>query len=312
MQNPFPYSHDNKRYYTINHYFKTKYKQKVAKIPLNAGFTCPNRDGTKGIGGCTFCSGLGSGDSILGFRQSLETQYKLGLERMQKKWPNCLGFAYFQAFSNTYATLDELVSIYSPFYKRDDVKGICIATRPDCIDNDMINYFEKQAQKKETWIEFGLQSVHEKTMEACNRQHTTQALWNVLDKIKDTPIKVCVHIMNGLPGESKEDMLETVRQLSSHPFDAIKIHMLHLIKGTQMAKEYEANPFHLLSREEYVEVVVRQLELLPSHIIVERVTGDGLAKDLIAPLWTIKKTIVANEIDKLMAKENTWQSKKAG
>lgn len=309
MKNPFPFSNDNKRYYTINYYFKQKYNNKVAKIPLNAGFTCPNRDGTKGIGGCTFCSSMGSGDSILCFDESLKKQYEEGLLRMQKKWPNCLGFAYFQSYSNTYADLDVLKKVYDPFLKKTDIKGICIATRADCLNDEIVQYLN--SSNKEIWIELGLQSVHEQTMEMCNRKHSTKVVFDWLDKLKNTNIKTCVHIINGLPNETKEDMLETVRQLSIHNPDGIKIHMLHLIQGTQMAKEYENQPFHILTLEEYVDIVVDQLELLPQNCIIERLTGDGLAKDLIEPKWTIKKTIVVNEIDKLMVKRNTWQGKKA-
>lgn len=311
-QNPYTYSHDNKRYYTINHYFKTKYHHKVAKVPLHAGFTCPNRDGSKGIGGCTFCSGKGSGDSILGFSESLTSQYEQGLKRMQKKWPDCLGFAYFQSYSNTYADLATLKAIYEPFYQRDDVLGVCIATRSDCLDAQSIAYFQEKAQEKETWIELGLQSVHESTTQALNRCHSTQELWDILEILKDTEIHTCVHIINSLPNETKEDMIDTVKELSKHPFEAIKIHMLHIIEGTILAKQYKENPFPLLSLEDYVDVVIKQLEVLPYDCIVERLTGDGMAQDLIAPLWTIKKTIVTNEIDKKMALLDTWQGKKSG
>lgn len=310
MQNPYPYSLDNKRYQTINYYFKTKYRHKVAKVPLNAGFTCPNRDGTKSFGGCTFCSGKGSGDSILGFHDDLMHQYTIGLERMRKKWPDCYGFAYFQSFTNTYAPLPILKAIYDPFYENEDVKGICIATRADCLTEETIEYLSSKAKEKETWIEIGLQSIHEKTMVACNRQHSTKEVWDALDRLKDTPIKSCIHLMNSLPGESKDDMLETVKEVSYRHPNAVKIHMLHIIEGTKMADDYKQKAFPLLSLEEYVDVVVDQLELLAPDCIIERLTGDGMAKDLIAPLWTIKKTIVTNEIDKLMVKKNTWQGKK--
>ena len=308
MNNPFPYSDDNKRYYTINYYFKHKYNQKVAKVPLNAGFTCPNRDGSKGINGCTFCSSMGSGDSILCFDDSLKKQYDEGLLRMQHKWPNCLGFAYFQSYSNTYADLDVLKKVYDPFFKNPNITGICIATRADCLNDEIIDYLK--TCKKEIWIELGLQSIHEKTMDACNRGHSTQIVFDILEKLKNTNIKTCIHIINGLPNETKNDMLDTIRMISKYHPDGIKIHMLHLIEGTQMASEYKQNPFHILTLKEYVDIVVDQLELLPQDIIIERLTGDGLAKDLIEPKWTIKKTIVVNEIDKLMAKRNTWQGKK--
>ena len=307
MNNPYPYSNDNKRYQTINYYFRNTYHQKVAKIPLNAGFTCPNRDGTKGSGGCTFCSSMGSGDSILCFDDTLQKQYKEGLKRMQNKWPDCIGFAYFQSYSNTYAPLAILKKIYDPFFKNPDIPGVAIATRADCLSDEIIDYLNHQ--DKEVWLELGLQSVHETTMEKCNRKHSTQIVFDWIDKLKSTNIKTCVHIINGLPNESKSDMLETVKQISKHNPDAIKIHMLHLIEGTQMAKEYEQHPFHILTLEEYVDIVVDQLELLPQEMIIERLTGDGIAKDLIKPKWTIKKTIVTNEIDKLMVKRNTWQGK---
>lgn len=307
MNNPYPYSNDNKRYQTINYYFRNKYHQKVAKIPLNAGFTCPNRDGFKGTGGCTFCSSMGSGDSILCFDDSLQKQYQEGLKRMQNKWPDCIGFAYFQSYSNTYAPLFILKKIYDPFFKNPNIPGVAIATRADCLNDEIIDYLN--SQNKEVWLELGLQSVHEDTMEKCNRKHSTQIVFDWLDKLKDTNIKTCVHIINGLPGENKQDMLETVKQIAKHPVDAIKIHMLHLIEGTQMAKKYEKEPFHILTLEEYVDIVVDQLELLPQEVIIERLTGDGIAKDLIEPKWTIKKTIVTNEIDKLMVKRNTWQGK---
>ena len=311
MNNPYPFSNDNKRYQTMNYYFRTKYGKKVAKVPLNAGFTCPNRDGTKGTYGCTFCSEKGSGDSILKFDQDLQTQYEQGLARMRKKWPDCLGFAYFQSYTNTYADLETIKKIYDPFYAREDVLGVCIATRADCLEDDVLQYFSEKAKEKETWIEIGLQSIHKKTIQNLNRCHSTEEVWDALNRIQNTEIKSCVHIINSLPYETKEDMVDTVKELSKHPFDAIKIHMLHLIQNTTMAKEYKEFPFPILSLEEYVDVVVKQLEYLPYDCIIERLKGDGMADNLIAPKWTIKKTIVTNEIDKKMARENTWQGKKS-
>ena len=308
--NPYKNSNDNKRYYTMNYYFKQKYHKKVAKVPLNSGFTCPNRDGSKSIGGCTFCSSMGSGDSILAFSKGLKSQYDLGLKRMQKKWKDCLGFAYFQAYSNTYAPLDNLKKIYDPFVFDNNVAGISIATRADCLDEEKIAYFDSIADTKEVWIELGLQSIHEDTMDRCNRMHTTKEVEEILSLLKKTRIKSCIHIMNSLPSETKEDMLETAHWIAVWQPDAIKIHMLHLIENTKMAEEYRQNPFKLLSLEEYVDIVVDQLEIISPDCIIERLTGDGIAKDLIEPLWTIKKTIVTNEIDKEMVRRNTWQGKK--
>lgn len=311
MKNPYPFSLDNKRYQTMNYYFKTQYNQKIAKVPLNANFTCPNRDGTKSTGGCTFCSSKGSGDSVLQFDADVQSQYDIGLKRMQHKWPDCKGFAYFQSYSNTYAPLKVLKKLYDPFYERNDVLGICIATRADCLEDEVIDYFSKQSEKKETWIELGLQSIHEKTMEACNRAHSTQLVFDKIEKCKQKNLKVCVHIMNSLPYESKEQMIETARCVSHSRCDAIKIHMLHLLKNTKMGQDYLNCPFPLLSLEQYVDVVICQLEVLREDIIIERLTGDGMANDLIAPDWTLKKTIVYNEIDKEMVKRNTWQGKYA-
>ena len=308
-ENPFPYTMDNKRYHTLNYYFKNKYHQKIAKIPLHAGFTCPNRDGTKAYGGCTFCSEKGSGDSILAFGSELKLQYELGLNRMKHKWPDCIGFAYFQSYTNTYADFDTIKNLYDPFFSDDSIKGISIATRADCLSEETIQYIIEQSSKKETWIELGLQSIHEQTMEACNRKHDTQIVFDMVQRFKGTPVKTCLHIMNSLPGESKEDMIESARQVGLSGCDAIKIHMLHIIEGSAMAEDYKKNPFPLLSREDYVDVVVKQLEVLPAEMIIERLTGDGIAADLIAPMWTIKKTIVTNEIDKRMVELDTYQGK---
>lgn len=310
FNNPFPNSSDNKRYYTMNYYFQQKYKTKIAKVPLNAGFTCPNRDGSKGVGGCTFCSSKGSGDSIVSFLEDLQSQYRLGLERMRKKWPHCLGFAYFQAYSNTYADIETLKKIYDPFVKDDNVIGIAIATRADCLDDEKIKYFNEIAQTKEIWLELGLQSIHDQTMDMCNRCHTTKDVEDILKKLKKTQIKTCIHIMNSLPNETKDMMMDTAYWLAKNKPDAIKIHMLHIIQETKMATQFKEEHFKLLSLEEYVDIVVSQLEVLPEDCIIERVTGDGMASDLIEPLWTIKKTIVINEIDKAMVKRNTWQGKK--
>ncbi len=305
--NPFPRSEDHKRYYTYNYYLKQTYGRKLAKIPLNAGFTCPNRDGTKSTGGCLFCSARGSGDSIEAFASTLADQYDAGLARARKKWPDVPGIAYFQSYSNTYAPLPVLQKIFTPFLEREDVAAVAIATRPDCLEPETIAWLA--GQDKEVWIELGLQSIHEKTMRALNRQHSTQEVAEKVALLKAAGIPVCLHIINGLPGESKEDMLATARWVADiHP-DALKIHMLHVVADAPLAKVYEKSPFPLLSQEEYVDIVCDQLALLPDDIIIERVTGDGLKDDLIAPLWTLRKTAVINDIDKALVARNSWQGK---
>ena len=305
MNNPYPYSNDNKRYQTINYYFRNKYHQKVAKIPLNAGFTCPNRDGSKGTGGCTFCSSMGSGDSILCFDDSLQKQYKEGLKRMQNKWPDCIGFAYFQSYSNTYAPLPLLKKIYDPFFNDPDIPGVAIATRADCLSDEIIEYLNQQ--DKEVWLELGLQSVHEDTMERCNRKHSTQIVFDWLDKLESSNIKTCVHIINGLPFETKEMMIETAKTLGQLDIQALKIHMLFVVKNTKLQQMYENHEFNMLSRQEYIDIVVEQLRYIKPEIVIERLTGDGKIDDLIAPLWSIKKVTILNDIDKKMKELDVYQ-----
>ena len=306
--NPFPFSDDNKRYHTWNYYLKHKFGNKTAKVPLDAGFSCPNRDGTKGFGGCTYCSAKGSGDSILA-RGNLMEQYEQGLSVMQRKWPDCQGIAYFQAFTNTYGPMEKLKQCFSPFIQREDVCAIAIATRADCLEDEKIAYLCKLAKEKEVWVELGLQSIHDHTAALINRGHDFSEFRSCVERLASTPLHVCVHLINSLPMETKSQMIESARIVGSLPIEAVKIHMLHLVKGTQLAKQYEKNPFPLLTMEEYVDVVISQLELLPPEIIIQRLTGDGILSDLLAPFWTTHKVQVLNEIDKAMAKRNTWQGK---
>lgn len=307
LDNPFPYSDTNKRYHTFSYAMKKQYGKKLAKIPLNAGFTCPNRDGSKATGGCAFCSAQGSGDTILASGDSLVRQYALNLERAQRKWPDCLGMAYFQSFSNTYGPLEALQTLYQPFYLREDVAAISIATRTDCFFEETAKWLGSQS--KETWVEFGLQSIHANTAKEMNFCHTPDDARRAVELCKKYGLKSCLHIINGLPGETPAMMLETARFVAAlHP-DAIKIHMLHLLNSSRLGTAWKKAPFVLLSQEEYVSIVCDQLECLPADMIIERVTGDGLASDLLAPDWTLKKTVTANEIDKELLARNSWQSR---
>lgn len=305
QQNPFPFSDDNKRYHTWNYYLQHRFGHKCYKVPLNAGFTCPNRDGFKAVGGCTFCSALGSGEFAGKADEDLLVQYQNGCTMMERKWPYAKTIPYFQSFTNTYGPLKKIKACIQPFLNREEVVAIAIATRADCITDECIAYLNECAQIKEIWIELGLQSIHDATALAINRAHTFQDFLDTLERLRHTQLKVCVHLMNGLPHETIEMMIESAEVLGQLPIHAVKIHMLHLIKGTTMAKE----SFPLLSQAEYVDLVVRQLEVLHPSMIIQRLTGDGLVEQLIGPDWTIKKTIVLNEIDKRMAKLNTWQGK---
>ena len=307
--NPFPYSDDNKRYQTWNYYLRQKFNQKVFKVPLNAGFTCPNRDGFLAYGGCTFCSALGSGEFAGTTTLDLLQQYQQGRMRMEQKWPNAKTIPYFQSFTNTYGSLNKIKACLEPFLHRDEVCAIALATRADCLSDECIEFLQACSHQKEIWIELGLQSYHNKTALAINRCHTWQQFTKAIERLQNTSIQICVHLMNGLPNESVAMMIETANQISQLKIQAVKIHMLHLIQDTVMTKNYKKQPFPLLSQEEYVDLVVRQLEILPQHFIIQRLTGDGIAEELVEPKWTMKKTIVINEIDKLMALKNTWQGK---
>lgn len=310
MQNPFKYSDDNKRYYTLDYFYKHKFGKKVCKISLNAGFTCPNKDGTKGIGGCIYCSKLGSGDFAGDIKKDLITQFNEVKEHMKKKWPDALYIGYFQANTNTYAKTEVLKQKYEPILALDDVVGLNIATRPDAITEDCLDYLEELSNRTYLTIELGLQTIHEQTTKLINRGHDLECFDNMVKKLRERNINVVVHIINGLPYETKEMMLETVNHLNNLDIQGIKIHMLHIIKDTALALMYEKEKFHVLTKEEYIDIVINQLEILKPDIVINRITGDPVKEDLIEPTWLIKKFCVLNDIDKEMVKRNSYQGKK--
>ena len=310
MQNPFKYSEDNKRYFTLDYFYKHKFGKKVCKISLNAGFTCPNKDGTKGIGGCIYCSKLGSGDFAGDIKKDLITQFNEVKEHMKKKWPDALYIGYFQANTNTYAKTEVLKQKYEPILELDDVVGLNIATRPDAITEDCLDYLEELSTRTYLTIELGLQTIHEQTTKLINRGHDLKCFDNMVKKLRERNINVVVHIINGLPYETKEMMLETVNHLNNLDIQGIKIHMLHIIKDTALALMYEKEKFHVLTKEEYIDIVINQLEILKPDIVINRITGDPVKEDLIEPTWLIKKFCVLNDIDKEMVKRDSYQGKK--
>lgn len=305
--NLFEYSNTNKRYHTLDYYLKNKYQSKVFKVSLNADFTCPNRDGSIAFGGCSFCSGLGSGDFAGNINDSLDQQFEDIKARMHLKWPKAKYIAYFQAFTNTYAPLDKLKEVYLPFVGRENVVALDIATRPDCLSDEVIEFLDELSQEIDIWLDLGLQTTHDEIARSFNRGYDYEVFEKVIEKLSKTNLKVCVHIINGLPNESEEMMLENIKRLAKLDIQGIKIHMLHLIKNTKMANEYLKTGFDLLTRDEYIALVVKQLRHLPKEIIVHRLSGDASASDLVAPLWTLKKIDVLNGIDKLMALEDVYQ-----
>ena len=310
MQNPFKYSEDNKRYYTLDYFYKHKFGKKVCKISLNAGFTCPNKDGTKGIGGCIYCSKLGSGDFAGDIKKDLITQFNEVKEHMKKKWPDALYIGYFQANTNTYAKTEVLKQKYEPILTLDDVVGLNIATRPDAITEDCLDYLEELSTRTYLTIELGLQTIHEQTTKLINRGHNLECFDNMVKKLRERNINVVVHIINGLPYETKKMMLETVNHLNNLDIQGIKIHMLHIIKDTALALMYEKEKFHVLTKEEYIDIVINQLEILKPDIVINRITGDPVKEDLSEPTWIITKFCVLNDIDKEMVKRNSYQGKK--
>jgi len=310
MRNPFPFSDDNKRYHTFNYYLRRRFDEKVFKVGLDAGFTCPNRDGKAGFGGCTFCNAIGSGDFGGSRMDPLDIQFEKGVQMMKKKWPDGKAIAYFQSFTNTYASLEEIKSKFDPIFNRTDVLALAVATRPDAIADDVLAYLDELASRKEVWIELGLQSIHDGTAHAFNRGYNFSVFMDSYARIRKTRLKIAVHLLDGLPGETRDQMIESAREVGKlHP-DGIKIHMLNVLKGTALAKDYEENPFQLLSLDEYTDLIVDQLEVLPPTVVIQRLTGDGDPKELIAPMWTTNKTVVLNTIDKKMALRDTMQGAK--
>ena len=306
----FKYSLDNKRYHTLNYHLKEKYKSKVVKISLNANFTCPNIDGTKGYGGCIYCSKLGSGDFGGNKEKPLNEQFNDIKKIIDKKWPNSKYIAYFQARTNTYAPVNILKEKYESVLKIKNVIGIAIATRADAITDDCLEYLDKLNKKTNLTIELGLQTIHNKTSKLINRCHTLKEFEETYKKLKEKNIEIVVHIINGLPYETEEMMLETVKYLNKLNIDGIKIHMLNIIKDTPIEKLYEKEKFHILTKEEYINIVIKQLELLNPKIVIHRITSDPDPKELIEPKWLIKKFCILNDIDKEMKRRNTYQGKK--
>lgn len=302
---------DNKRYYTLNYYYKKKYNSKVFKVSLNGGFTCPNKDGSVGTKGCIFCSKLGSGDFAGNQNLDLVTQFNQVKDIMHKKWKNAKYIGYFQANTNTYASVSVLKEKYETILNLPDVVGLNIATRSDAISDEVLEYLNELNKKCDLTIELGLQSMHDETLKYINRGHDLNNFLECLKKLKQRNIKVVVHIINGLPNETKDMMIKTAQFLNELNIDGIKIHMLHVIKNTDLADIYLKNKFHILTKDEYIDIVISQLEVLNENIVINRITGDPKKEDLIEPTWLLKKFCVLNDIDKEMVKRNTYQGIKA-
>ena len=309
--NPFEFSDSNKRYYTYDYFMKKKYGGKCAKIPIDIGLTCPNIDGKCGYGGCIYCSGRGSGDFAELPSLSVTEQYLRTREKLSSKWSVERCIAYFQAHTNTYAPTNVLRKKFDEALELPNLIGINIATRADCLGDDVLLYLAELTEKTDITVELGLQSVFDKTAEIINRGHTYSQFEDGFARLRAAAPKafICVHLIFGLPFETRKMMLESVKKVSKlHP-DQIKIHLLHVIKGTKLDKMYEKGDYIPMERQDYIDTVCDALTLIPKDIVIGRLTGDGMAKTLIAPDWSRKKVTVLNDIDKKMFEKNLYQGK---
>ena len=298
---------DNKRYHTWNYYLRNTFGEKIFKVSINAGFTCPNIDGKVAYGGCTYCSKEGSGDFAGNPKDNLIKQFKEIKEMMLKKWPSAKYIGYFQAYTNTYAPLEVLKEKYETILEQDDVVGLSISTRPDCLEDDVVEYLGELNKRTNLWVELGLQTIHDSTSKIINRGHDYKTFIEGVEKLKAKNIKTVVHIINGLPGEDYNMMMKTAKAVADLNVHGVKIHLLHVIKGTPMAKMLEKNMMTLMTQEEYVNLVCDQLEILPSEMVIHRLTGDGKKEDLVGPLWSLKKWEVLNAIDDTLKSRDSYQ-----
>ncbi|WP_270939864.1 TIGR01212 family radical SAM protein [Romboutsia lituseburensis] len=303
----FKYAFDNKRYHTWNYYLRNTFGEKVFKVSINAGFTCPNIDGKVSFGGCTYCSKEGSGDFAGNPNDNLIKQFDDITQMMHKKWQNAKYIGYFQAYTNTYAPLNILKEKYETILGLDNVIGLSISTRPDCLPDDVVEYLGELNEKTNLWVELGLQTIHDKTSKLINRGHDYKSFVEGVEKLKAKNIKVVVHIINGLPGEDYNMMMETAKAVANMGVDGIKIHLLHVIKDTPMEKMLNNNMMTLMEQDEYIKLVCDQLEILPETMIVHRLTGDGKRDELVGPLWSLKKWEVLNAIDDELKRRDSYQ-----
>lgn len=300
---------DEKRYYSLDYYLKQAYGEKLYKIALDGGMTCPNRDGTLGARGCIFCSAGGSGDFAGDRRTSITEQIETGKAQSIRKHNGSSYIAYFQAYTNTYAPVSYLRSVFTEAINHPDIRILSIATRPDCLNDDVLALLAELNKKKPVWVELGLQTIHEETAQFIRRGYKLPVFEDALRKLRKIGITVIVHTILCLPGESREMMLDTIRYLNTQDIQGIKLQLLHILKHTDLADYYEKHPFHLPSREEYYELLGMCICNLRPDIVIHRLTGDGPRKLLVAPLWTGNKRQVLNGMQRYFKEQNIWQGK---
>ena len=288
------------KYYSLNNYLRDTFGCKVYKLSLNGGFTCPNRDGSIDTRGCIFCSKGGSGDFAESPLLSISEQIEAGKKRVENKIKDGKYIAYFQAFTNTYAPVEVLRQKFTEAMESEDIVALSVATRPDCLGDDVLKLLAELNKIKPVFVELGLQTIHQKTADYIRRGYTLKVYDKAVKNLKSIGINTVVHIIIGLPGESKDDILETVRYVCKSGIDGIKLQLLHVIKGTDLEKDYNAGNFTLPSLDEYVDIIKSCVEIIPEGVVIHRLTGDGAKKDLVAPLWSADKKNVLNKINKAL------------
>mgnify|MGYP001050996026 FL=1 len=303
------FNNTDKRYNQFSAYLKNKFGAKVYKITLDAGFSCPNRDGTISTGGCIFCDDGGSFSQAHSNLLSIEEQVNIGAKTLHDRFKAEKFMSYFQAYTNTYKSVNELEKIYKSALNHPDVVGLSIGTRPDCVEDDKLNLISDIAQDYYTWIEYGLQSIHNKTLKKINRGHDFDCFLKAYERTKERGINVCTHVIFGL-WETRDEILETAQKLAELKVDGVKIHMLCALKDTKLAKLYENKEIDFMSEEEYVNLVCDFLEILPQTTTIHRLAGNGLKKNLIAPRWLGAKLDCLNKIDRELLKRNSYQGSK--
>ena len=300
---------NGKRYHSLNYFLRNKFNEKIYKISLDGGFTCPNRDGKAAVGGCTFCSARGSGDYAGSRILSIGEQFADRKKMMEKKWKDGRYIAYFQAYTNTYAPVEELRQKYEEALTQENVVALSIATRPDCLEDDVVDLLEEISKKTYLWVELGLQTINDESARNFNRGYDFEVFKEGIKKLQDRNIEVVVHTIFGLPGETKEDMLKTVDYVAHSGAQGIKFHLLHLMKDTAMVKQYESGELELLSQEDYIDLICKGIAMLPQEMVVHRLTGDAPRESLIGPMWSLKKWEVLNSIDKALEDNDIYQGK---
>ncbi len=304
--NPFPYSNDNKRYHTLYYHNLNTFGGRVYKAVLNGGFSCPNIDGTKGSGGCAFCDG---GSGAFTHLAPLEEQLRLEMERIRRRNPKAKAIAYFQVYTNTYAPVSRLKECYETALAHLGIIGLSIGTRPDCLPDDVLDYLAQLNERTHLTVELGVQTVHDRTAEDFGRGYGFTEFLAGYEKLQALGIRTCLHIINGLAGESQTDMLKTAEILGKLRPQAIKLQLLHILEGTRYAQRYRSGEISPMTQDAYIDTVVRQLAYFPPETVVERVTGDGEKAKLLAPLWSMDKIRTLGGIDKRQRELDSWQGK---